>query len=113
MNQHERRARRTRSKIFGTAERPRLSVFKSNAHVYAQLINDEKGITIAAVSDSTLPGGQKKTTLTQRAGKVGALIAEKAKEKKVTHIVFDRGRFVYTGVIKSLAEGARKGGLAF
>ncbi len=107
-----RRSARTRAKLFGTAERPRLSVFKSNSHIYAQLINDEKGVTIVSSSDTVLQV-QKKTTLKERAEKVGADIAEKAKQKKISHVIFDRGSFIYAGVVKALADGARGKGLSF
>ncbi len=112
MTKKERRGRRTRAKLFGTAERPRLSVFKSNSHIYAQLINDEKGVTLAASSDTVL-ATQKTVALKERALHVGMDIAKKAAQKKIQKAVFDRGSFSYTGVIRSLADGARKGGLAF
>ncbi|MDP3725904.1 MAG: 50S ribosomal protein L18 [bacterium] len=112
ITQRERRSARTRAKLFGTAERPRLSVFKSNSHIYAQLINDEKGVTIVSSSDVSLKT-QKKATLKERAEKVGTDIAEKAKQKKINSAIFDRGCFIYTGVVKALADGARSGGLVF
>ena len=108
----EKRARRhskIRAKIAGTHKRPRISVFKSNAHLYAQLIDDEKGITIAAASSRDM----KEKTARGRAEAVGKLLAEKALSKKVTHVVFDRGGFIDTGSIKTLADGARKAGLKF
>ena len=95
-----RRKARVRAKIFGTALRPRLSVFKSNTAIYAQVINDEKGTTLAAASGSD-------------AAKVGAEIAKSAVAKKVKEVVFDRGGYIYTGKIKILADSARKGGLVF
>ncbi len=98
-----------RAKIFGTAERPRLSVFKSNKFIYAQVIDDAKGATIASASDVAV----KKGTKVERAVQVGNMIAEKAKEKKITSVVFDRNGFNYTGRIKLLADEARKGGLNF
>lgn len=98
-----RRHQRIRVKIFGTKERPRLSVFKSNKHIFAQLINDEKGKTLASASDLKL----------KTASEVGKLIAEKARELKIEKVVFDRGGDKYHGRIKALAEGAREGGLKF
>lgn len=100
----ERRHKRVRAKIRGTSERPRLSVFRSNRHILAQLVDDESGKTIASANDM----GPKKT-----AEKVGEEIAKKALEKKITTVVFDRGGYKYHGAVKSVAEGARKGGLRF
>lgn len=100
---------RIRAKISGTKVRPRLSVFKSNKYIYAQLIDDEKGMTLVAASDSAL----KKGTKMDRAKKVGNLIATAAIKKKIAAVVFDRNGFKYTGRIKSLAEEARKEGLKF
>lgn len=96
------RHKRVRMKIKGTAERPRLSVFKSNYHLYVQLINDKDGKTLVAVSD-------KKTS----AYEVGKLIAKKSAAKKITNVVFDRGGYKYHGIILELAKGAREGGLKF
>ncbi len=107
--QKNRRHARIRAKVSGTAARPRLAVFKSNRFVYAQLINDDAGATIAA-SDSRL---SKAKTARERAKEVGAAIAATAKEKGVTAVVFDRGGFAYQGVISALADGAREAGLAF
>lgn len=105
----ERIKRRIRAKIFGTAERPRLSVFRSNAFIYAQLINDEKGATIASASDIKAKSGTKR----DRATAVGTDIAKLAKDAKVKAIVFDRNGFNYAGRIKLLADAARAGGLEF
>lgn len=107
-----RRKVRIRSKIRGTGERPRLSVFKSNRFIYAQLINDEKGQTIVGVSEKQL---KEKTLLgkSPRAKAVGILLAKKAIEKKVKKAVFDRGSYSYLGRILKIAEGAREGGLEF
>lgn len=99
-----RRHKRVRSKIFGTAKVPRLFVFKSNQYVYAQLIDDDKGKTIAS---------DKGKLSLKEAKKVGELIAGKAKEKKIEKVVFDRGGYKYHGRIKALAESARQGGLKF
>lgn len=103
------RHRRIRAKVAGTAERPRLSVFKSNMYIYAQIIDDAKGVTLAAASDMGLKG----KTKTERAQLAGAELAKKAKAAGVTAIAFDRGGFIYTGRVRALAEGAREGGLVF
>ncbi len=102
---------RIRSKISGTAVRPRLSVFKSNKAVYCQLIDDEAGITLA--SSQSLNGPLATGSRTVQAEKIGEEIARKALAMNVNNIVFDRGGYPYHGVVKSLAEGARKGGLNF
>ncbi len=108
----ERRHRRIRAKISGTAERPRLCVFCSNKHTYAQLIDDEKGKTIISAKDTELKiKGKKGKTAT--AFEVGKLIAEKAIKNKINKVVFDRGGYIYHGRVKALAEGAREGGLIF
>ena len=103
---------RVRSRITGTAERPRLDVFRSNSHIYAQLIDDVKGVTLAAAGsnekDFGISGGN-----CEGARKVGKLIAERAKDKKISEVVFDRGGYIYHGRVKELAEGAREGGLKF
>ncbi|MDO8619832.1 MAG: 50S ribosomal protein L18 [bacterium] len=103
-----RRHRRIRAKVSGTATRPRLSVFRSNRAISAQLIDDEKAVTIAAASSATLKGRS-----AEKAQAVGKMIAEQAKAKKVTLAVFDRGGYLYAGAIKALADGAREGGLKF
>jgi large subunit ribosomal protein L18 len=107
----ERRHRRVRGKISGTAERPRLSVARSNKRIYAQLIDDERGHTIAAAGshEAALRGLSKGAA----AGEVGKLLAERAKEAGVGRVVFDRGGYKYHGRVKALAEGAREGGLEF
>jgi large subunit ribosomal protein L18 len=106
------RQKRIRGKISGTAARPRLSVFRSTANIYAQLIDDVAGVTLAAASslDKTIEGngGNK-----EAAKAVGLLIAKKAQEKDITEVVFDRGGNIYHGRVKELAEGAREGGLKF
>lgn len=107
--QRTRRHARIRSRIIGTEARPRLAVFRSNRFVYAQLINDELGKTIAAV-DSRVAKAAKPI---DRAKEVGALIGAMAKEKGITTIVFDRGGFQYQGMVASLADGAREAGLTF
>jgi len=113
----KRRHKRVRAKIFGTKDRPRLCVFRSNKHIYAQLIDDEKGQTLAAVSDLKLPKNVKlKKDMSRKvaiAYEVGKLIAKVAKEKGIEKVVFDRGGYKYHGRVKALAEGAREGGLKF
>ena len=105
-----RRHRRVRGKISGTAERPRLDVFRSSKHIYAQIIDDVAGVTLA--SASTLEKGfEGFGGNVEAANKVGKMIAEKALAKGIKTVVFDRGGFVYHGRVKALAEGAREGGL--
>ena len=101
--------RRFKATISGTSEQPRMSVFRSNKEIYAQIINDETGETLAAASsrDTDLTG--KESSKTEQAGLVGKLIAEKALAAGVTKIRFDRGGYLYHGRVKSLAEGAREG----
>lgn len=107
VTQRQRIRRRIRSKISGTAERPRLSVFRSNKHMYAQLIDDMEGVTLAAAS--TREGDQ---LIGREASKeVGKRIAERAKEAGVDRAVFDRGGYRYHGNVAAVAEGAREGGL--
>ena len=103
---------RVRSKITGTAERPRLDVFRSNSHIYAQLIDDVKGVTLAAAASNEKDFGASGGNC-EGARKVGKLIAERAKKKKISEVVFDRGGYIYHGRVKELAEGAREGGLKF
>ena len=104
------RAKRTRAKIHGTAERPRLSVHFSNLHITAQVIDDDKGVTLASAKKV----GKKLTgTKTERAAQVGAEIAKAAKAKKIKKVVFDRGAKLYAGRMHALAEAARKEGLEF
>ena len=104
----ERRHKTIRRKIIGVASCPRLSVYKSTQHIFAQIIDDSKGITLVAVGDSSLKG-----TKSERSFEVGKKIAALAKTKKINEVVFDRGGFVYHGRISKLAEGAREGGLKF
>ena len=103
---------RVRSKVSGPAACPRLDVFRSNSNIYAQLIDDVNGVTLAAASsnekDFGISGGNK-----EGAHKVGKLIAERAVSKGITEVVFDRGGYIYHGRVKELAEGAREGGLKF
>lgn len=102
---------RTRSKIRGTGKRPRLSVFRSNRFMYAQLINDEERKTVVGVSEKHLK--EKLTGKSTRAKAVGVLLAKKALDKKIERVVFDRGSYSYHGRISSVAKGAREGGLKF
>jgi len=105
---------RVRKKVVGTDEKPRLSVFRSNKQIYAQLINDDKGITLVSASSREKAFDEKKEgTKTDTAKEVGKLIAEKAKEAGIENVVFDRNGYLYHGRVKSLAEGAREGGLKF
>ena len=102
-----------RKKVSGTLQRPRLSVFRSNKEIYAQIINDETGETLAAASSRDKDVTGKGSSKTEQAGLVGKLVAEKALAAGVTAIRFDRGGYLYHGRVKSLAEGAREGGLKF
>ncbi len=107
-----RRHKRVRSKISGTAECPRLNVFRSSKHIYAQIIDDVKGVTLAAAS-SVEKGFDGSGSNVEGAKKVGKMIAEKAKAAGITDVVFDRGGYIYHGRVAALAEGAREGGLNF
>ncbi|MFA8449491.1 MAG: 50S ribosomal protein L18 [Bacteroidales bacterium] len=104
---------RVRKDISGTASRPRLSVFRSNKQIYAQLIDDVAGVTLAAASSSEKAFADFKGTKLEQAAQVGKLIAERAEGKNVVDVVFDRNGYLYHGRIKSLAEAAREGGLKF
>lgn len=110
--QRLKRHKRVRGKIAGTPERPRLNVFRSGTNIYAQIIDDANGVTLAAASsvekDFEGHGGN-----VEAAKKVGLAIAERAKAKGVSVVVFDRGGYLYHGRVKALAEGAREGGLEF
>lgn len=107
-----RRHARVRKNISGTAERPRLNVFRSLNHIYAQIIDDTKGITLAAASSMDKEFGGNGGNV-EGAKEVGTLIAKKAAEKGIKQVVFDRGGYVYHGRVAALAEGAREGGLEF
>lgn len=111
----QRRHRRLRRTLTGTAERPRLSVFRSNQHIYAQIIDDVAQHTLAAAStvDPELKGKLSSGSNCQASAKVGTLIAQKAKEKGIAQVVFDRGGNLYHGRIQALAEAAREAGLEF
>ncbi len=102
---------RVRAKVFGTSSRPRLSVFKSNKYISAQLIDDGKKVSLLQLSD--LKTKDKKTKKTESAFQLGKKIAETAKAKKVSKVVFDKGGYKFIGRVKALADGAREGGLEF
>jgi len=106
-----RRRRRVRAKIHGSAERPRVSIFRSNRGIFAQLVDDDRGHTLAAVNwtESDLRG----LSGTEQANKAGALLAQRAKEAGVHSVVFDRGGYQYHGRVKAFADGAREAGLSF
>ncbi len=109
-NKKLRRQRRTRGKIVGTADRPRLSVFRSNTHIFAQLIDDKKMVTLCGLSDKTLEKieGPGKISVAKQ---LGIALAKKALMKKIKRVVFDKGSYAYHGRVKAIAEGAREGGL--
>lgn len=104
------RKKRVRAKVSGTAERPRMSIFRSLKFTYVQLIDDQKGVTLASAKASEI---KNKGNKTESAEKLGELIAKKAAEKNITKVVFDKSSYKYHGRIKAVAEGARKGGLIF
>jgi large subunit ribosomal protein L18 len=108
----ERRHRRVRGKLFGTAERPRLVVFRSNRGIEAQLVDDLEGKTLAAASWLQLKKSFKGSK-TEQAAEVGKLLAQRAKQTNVETVVFDRGGYLYHGRVKALADAAREGGLKF
>lgn len=111
----KRRHERVRKKISGTPQRPRLNVFRSAQHIYAQIIDDTTGHTLAAASDTEPALAQQAhgKTKTERAALIGATIAERARAKGITTVVFDRGGFLYHGRVRALAEAARQAGLGF
>ena len=102
-----------RTKIRSTHERLRLAVFRSNKYVYAQIIDDQKGKTVAAASEADLPKAITKQTKMERAMEVGKVLAEKAKGLKINRLVFDRRKYKFHGRVKALAEAVRAGGLKF
>ncbi|HEX9688044.1 MAG TPA: 50S ribosomal protein L18 [Thermoanaerobaculia bacterium] len=106
---------RIRRRVKGSGERPRLAVFKSGRHIYAQVVDDATGATIAHASslDPSLKGEKKSGANRETATRVGTLVAERAKEKGIARVVFDRGGYIYHGKVKALAEAARQGGLEF
>ncbi len=105
----ERRRKKIRARVFGTSSRPRLSIFKSNRYISLQIVNDEKGNTLAYSSTKDM----KKKTLKDKAFEAGRDIAKKAKAKNISKVVFDRGGYIYTGSVANAALGAREGGLEF
>lgn len=107
LNRHQ----RIRSKLYGTPERPRLSVFRSNTNIYAQIIDDINGVTLA--SASSLKDVKKGAGNVEGAKAVGSLIAQRAKDKKITTVVFDRSGYLFHGRVKALADAAREAGLEF
>lgn len=109
------RIKRIRKKITGTAERPRLRVYKSNKHIYAQVIDDVAGHTVAAMSsmDKQVQEDSELEGKTAQARKVGMLLADKAKAAGISSVVFDRGGYIYHGRVKALSDGAREAGLNF
>lgn len=106
---------RVRKTVFGSPERPRLNVFRSNKHIYAQIINDLTGTTLVAAStlDPEVKAKIEKGTTVDAARVVGEVVAKRAQEKGITQVVFDRGGYLYHGRVAALAEGARNGGLNF
>ena len=104
---------RIRKKVAGSSERPRLAVYRSLNHIYAQLIDDQSGRTLAAASSTEQPLRGSTGGNVAAAREVGKLIAERAREKGIEQVVFDRGGYIYHGRVKSLAEAAREGGLKF
>jgi large subunit ribosomal protein L18 len=110
-----RRHERVRSKVVGTPQRPRLNVYRSLNHIYAQIIDDSQGRTLMSISslDSSLRDSLAERTKTERAAEVGKVLAERAKQAGITQVVFDRGGYKYHGRIKALAEASREGGLQF
>lgn len=109
IDQRQKRKRRIRKKIFGTPEKPRLTVYRSLRYVYVQLIDDLNGKTLASASSLKNGGGANK----MKAEEVGAMIAERALSLKIKNVAFDRNGYLYHGVVKALADGARKAGLEF
>ena len=110
--QRLKRHRRVRAKVSGTAERPRLAVYRSNKYIYAQIIDDVKGTTLVAAS-SNEAGFEGTGSNKEAARKVGKMVAERAVQKGIEEVVFDRGGYIYHGRVSELAEGAREGGLKF
>lgn len=110
----QRRKIRIRKKVNGTEERPRLVVYRSNLHIYAQIVNDRQGATIVSASTLAMSKNEKGLHCTREtAQRVGQEIARLAKEKNITKVVFDRNGYIYHGRIKAVADGAREGGLEF
>ena len=110
--ERERRHKRVRTKISGTSECPRLCVYRSNSNIYAQVIDDVNAVTLVSASTLDKEVKTKKSNI-EAAKEVGALIAKKAAEKNIKTVVYDRGGYIFHGVVKALAEAAREGGLEF
>jgi large subunit ribosomal protein L18 len=108
----QRRKIRTRSKVAGTESKPRMSVYRSNAAMYVQLIDDENKKTVLGLSDKHIESKAKMPKI-EKAKALGLLAAQKAKDKKITKVVFDRGSYAFHGRVKAVADGAREGGLQF
>jgi large subunit ribosomal protein L18 len=104
---------RIRKKLKGTTERPRLTVFRSTAHIYAQVIDDTKGVTLVAASSTEKAGAKKTGGNVAAAKEIGKRVAERAKENGINKVVFDRGGYIYHGRVKALADAAREAGLEF
>lgn len=116
LSPRKRRHVRVRAKVSGTTERPRLNVFRSSAHIYAQVIDDSAGRTLVAASDledAVMQQAGEGANKTARAAAVGQAIAQRAKDAGINDVVFDRGGFLYHGRVKAVADGAREGGLKF
>ena len=116
LTQRQRRHRRVRAKVIGTPMRPRLNIFRSAQHIYAQIIDDERGYTLLAAGTNEPAVRERVTedmTKVAKAHLVGQVIAERAKEAGISKVVFDRGGFLYHGRVQALADGAREGGLDF
>jgi large subunit ribosomal protein L18 len=112
-DRRRRRHLRVRKKVSGTSERPRLVVFRSSKHMYAQVVDDTKGVTLLGASDRTDGVKADKAGKTAKSFALGQHIAEQAKAKGITRVVFDRAGYLYHGRVKAVADGARKGGLEF
>lgn len=110
-----RRKRRVRKRVLGTDQRPRISVFKSNKHIYAQVISDDRGITLASIStlSKDLAAKVENAKGVEAAKQVGLALAKICKEKSITQVIFDRNGFLFHGRVKAIADGAREGGLKF
>jgi|SRR3989344_1096798 len=107
------RRKRVRSKVAGTSDRPRVNVFRSNSHLFVQLIDDSKGETLASVSDKEVKSDKKSQNKSEKSFAAGEILAQKALKKKIKKAVFDKGPNRYHGRVKAVAEGLRKGGLQF
>ena len=111
----EKKHLRVRNRLSGTAQRPRLAVFRSNSHIYAQVIDDEAGVTLCSAStlDKEIKAGLENTDTVDAAKKVGEAIAKRASDKGIKDVVFDRGGYIYHGKVQALADAAREAGLTF